>query len=49
MKGTKIDRIIFVERDRIFEINFETEEYYNVVTFNSPLTDQPTIFKHNAD
>lgn len=49
VKGTKIDRLIFCEKDRIFEVNFETEEFYNVVTLLSPLTDQPTIFKQNAD
>ena len=45
VKGTKVDRIIFCTRENIFEINFETEEYYDVVTFGTPLADQPTIFK----
>ena len=49
VKGSKIDRLIFADRYKIFELNFETDQVYTTVTFQNPLKDQPTIFKMNAD
>ena len=48
-KGSKIDQLIFADADKIFELNFETEQVYTTVTFETPLVNQPTLFKMNAD
>lgn len=36
---TKTDMLIFAERDRIFELNFLTNQIYDTVTFAYPMND----------
>ena len=42
--------MIFADRQRIFELNFETEEFYTTVDLSSnPLNDLPMIFRMNNE
>ena len=36
--------IIFCKPDQIFELNFETEVIYTIMTFETPLLAQPGFF-----
>jgi len=48
-KGGKPNKLIFADKERIFEMNFETEKTYEIISYAyNPFMELPTNFLMNA-